>query len=591
MNAPTLACMSIGKSRTSTSLEQDTYRISHTLDAGLHKFDRSSFSQVKSSGLSEKYELGEELGSGSFGVVRKARDVHNEQHVAIKTIARKTVNDPDKIMQEFKVIRKLDHPHICKAYECYPDVQNIYFVMELLTGGTLLDTLSRQKKLTEGDANGIMRQLLSALAYLHEANFIFRDLKTENVMFSTAMTRTVGEPDEQGVQMSKRTYRLREIKLIDFGLCCRFEKGSKLRKAAGTPYTAAPELFTTPIQYDQKCDAWSAGVVMYMMMAGEYPFAGSSKDKLLYNIRKQPYSLSHPVWNRISQEAKSLLAELLRKDAQQRIAISYALAHPWVSKKGSLPDKGIIVEVVENFFFFKSLNMFQKAAITALAWRVPDEETVHLRDIFETLDRDGNGHITVQELQGVIVDAGVSTPAELQVLFAQADTDGGGTLEYTEFLAVMLDKEKVIKEDVIWEAFRIFDQDGSGTITKKELLKILTGRTCDRIKHGHGNQAVENFVEEYDVSGDAEIDFDEFVEMLNTVKASYQLRGRRASSGELPSAGVASSPVQPDVHLPTAKARRRTQPLATSCGCASRVPSEQSVLANGLWVSNCPCSL
>jgi len=90
-----------------------------------------------------------------------------------------------KIKEEFNVIRQMDHPSICKAYECYEDRKNIYLVMELLVGGTLLHSLCRQTKFTEADASGIMRQILSALAYLHKADFIFRDLKTENVMFTS----------------------------------------------------------------------------------------------------------------------------------------------------------------------------------------------------------------------------------------------------------------------------------------------------------------------------------------------------------------------------------------------------------------------
>eukprot|EP00928_Gymnodinium_smaydae_P018358 TRINITY_DN16991_c0_g2_i2.p1 TRINITY_DN16991_c0_g2~~TRINITY_DN16991_c0_g2_i2.p1 ORF type:complete len:290 (-),score=65.74 TRINITY_DN16991_c0_g2_i2:62-931(-) len=169
--------------------------------------------------------------------------------------------------------------------------------------------------------------------------------------------------------------------------------------------------------------------------------------------------------------------------------------------------------------------MFQKAAVTALAWRASDEETKKLRHIFSLLDRDGNGHITVQELRGAIESTGVEIPEDLVQLAVQADTDGGGTIEYTEFLAATCDKKKVIREEVVWEAFRIFDQDGSGTITKKELIKILTGSTSDKIRQMHGNKAVDNFVEEYDVSGDAVIDFEEFMEMLNNVKETFDVSG------------------------------------------------------------------
>merc|ERR1719388_245833 len=106
------------------------------------------------------------------------------------------------------------------------------------------------------------------------------------------------------------------VKLIDFGLCCPFEKGKKIVKAAGTPYSVAPELVTAPVQYDQKRDAWSAGVVMYILLSGQYPFRGKTKEELLHNIRREPVSFRDKRWKKISKEAKTLLAALLKKKAE-----------------------------------------------------------------------------------------------------------------------------------------------------------------------------------------------------------------------------------------------------------------------------------
>ena len=131
----------------------------------------------------------EELGSGSFGVVNRARDIRAKNlsiatFVAVKTIPKKKISDPKTVKDEFNVLRQLDHAHICKAYECYEDRRHIYLVMDICAGGTLLECLCVQQRFPEPDAAKIMRQTLSALAYLHQANFIFRDLKTENIMFA-----------------------------------------------------------------------------------------------------------------------------------------------------------------------------------------------------------------------------------------------------------------------------------------------------------------------------------------------------------------------------------------------------------------------
>lgn len=471
----------------------------------LSMFDRSSLAQVKKGNLHNNYEVLEELGAGSFGVVNKGRDVRARgvslaTWVAIKTIPKKKIKDPNKIKAEFNVLRQLDHAHICKAYECYEDRRNIYLVMDICTGGTLLETLCKQHRFSEKDVSNVMRQMLSALAYLHQSNFIFRDLKTENVMFAQPV-----KPGEIG-----------NVKLIDFGLCCPFEKGTRLAKAAGTPYSVAPELVTAPVQYDQKCDAWSAGVVMYIMLSGQYPFRGKTKDELLHAIRREPVSFKDKRWKKISKEAKTLMADLLRKKPETRAEVTEALEHSWIQKDTPLPTEDIMEEVLESMMHFQSLNMLQKASITALAWRATDEDTQHLRHIFESIDRDGNGFVTVEELRCAFETAGVSVPEDLGLLAVAAGTDGNDTIEYTEFIAAAMDKKKLLKEEVVWEAFKIFDVDGNGTVTKKELLKILTGRASDKIRQVHGDTAIDRFLDEYDQTGDDVIDFDEFMAMLNS---------------------------------------------------------------------------
>lgn len=495
-----------GKPRGSVGGEADDGK-----DPDLENFDRSTFAQVKKGALAQFYELMEEVGSGSFGVVNRAKEVNSDSIVAVKTIPIKKITNPKKIKAEFNVIRQLDHPHICKAFECYEDRRNIYLVLELLTGGTLLETMVRQTRFSEADVANIMRQILRALAYLHESNFVFRDLKTENVMFST------NTMDASGKITS-------EIKLIDFGLCCPFEKGQKIAKAAGTPYSVAPELVTSPVQYDQKCDAWSAGVVMYIMLSGKYPFNGKTKDELLCSIRKEPVSFRHRIWTKISKDAKTLIAELLRKKADSRIEVGQALQHPWLTVDTELPDENIMFDVVGSMKHFQTLNMFQKAAITALAWKATDDDTRQLRELFSMIDRDGSGHITVAELRECIEKSGVHIPENLDLLSIQADTDGNNTIEYTEFIAACMDKRKVIKENVVWEAFRIFDQDGSGTITKKEMLKIMNSNAGDGIRRAHGNKVIDHFVDTYDVSGDDVIDYEEFMEMLSSVATTFEKR-------------------------------------------------------------------
>jgi len=223
------------------------------------------------------------------------------------------------------------------------------------------------------------------------------------------------------------------------------------------------------------------------------------------------------------------MSELLRKKPETRCDIIEALEHSWISSETPLPTEDIMQDVLASMMHFQSLNMLQKASITALAWRASDEDTQHLRLIFESIDRDGNGFVTVEELRRAFEKTGVMVPEDLALLAVQAGTDGNDTIEYTEFIAAAMDKKKILKEEVVWEAFKIFDVDGNGTVTKKELMKILTGRASDKIRQVHGDKAIDNFLDEYDQTGDDVIDFDEFMAMLNsaTVQQAGPLKQRK----------------------------------------------------------------
>lgn len=252
------------------------------------------------------------------------------------------------------------------------------------------------------------------------------------------------------------------------------------------------------------------------MLSGQYPFRGKTKDELLHAIRREPVSFKDKRWKKISKEAKTLMAELLRKKPEARCDIMEAIDHPWIDSLLELPTEDIMQDVLASMMHFQSLNMLQKASITALAWRASDEDTQHLRLIFEAIDRDGNGFVTVEELRSSFEKAGVQIPEDLALLAVAAGTDGNDTIEYTEFIAAAMDKKKILKEEVVWEAFKIFDVDGNGTVTKKELMKILTGRASDKIRQVHGDKAIDNFLDEYDQTGDDVIDFDEFMAMLSS---------------------------------------------------------------------------
>merc|ERR1719238_1047777 len=187
------------------------------------------------------------MGEGSYGTVSKGTNKATKQLRAVKSIAKAKVKDPDRFKQEIAIMKMMDHPNIIKLYETFEDHRNIYLVMELCAGGELFDRIIECGHFTEVQVAILMQQIIRAIYYMHENKVCHRDLKPENFLFMTK------DPIDKNL-----------LKIIDFGLSCKFETGLVLSTKAGTPYYVAPEVLSG--KYDHLSDMWSVGVIMYVIL-------------------------------------------------------------------------------------------------------------------------------------------------------------------------------------------------------------------------------------------------------------------------------------------------------------------------------------
>lgn len=250
------------------------------------------------------------LGRGQFGVVRKAFCKTTGKEFAIKIVPKKNLTrQMTEIQSECTGLVALNHPNIIKFYDIYETPTHFYEVMQLATGRPLLDDKNKDRKFSELEVAKIMKQALSAVAYLHKRGVVHRDLKPENFMYVT------NEPNARLV-------------LIDFGFCRILLEGESLKTMIGTPYYLAPELVEG--YYDERCDYWSLGVMMHFLLVGQFPFQGDNTAEALKKIVQAPLKLSSKRWDRVSSHAKDLIRKLLNKDPNKRITADQALKHPWI---------------------------------------------------------------------------------------------------------------------------------------------------------------------------------------------------------------------------------------------------------------------
>lgn len=159
-----------------------------------------------------------------------------------------------------------------KIYEFATDPKGYCIVSEFITGGELFDELVKTGQFNEKDAAIIMRQLLSAITYCHSKNIAHRDLKPENILI---------DPYE-GNPLN--------VKIIDFGTALICPPNSNINGVTGTPYYIAPEVLLR--RYTPKCDVWSLGVIMYILLSGMPPFNGETDDDIMENIKKGKFSFA-----------------------------------------------------------------------------------------------------------------------------------------------------------------------------------------------------------------------------------------------------------------------------------------------------------
>ncbi|KAF5307454.1 hypothetical protein FQR65_LT06809 [Abscondita terminalis] len=279
---------------------------------------------------------GRKLGKGNFAKVEEA--VHNllDVKVAVKIIDISQIKDNyvlKNLHREAKIMSQLRHPCIVSLFQTMQNGSVYYLVTELVAGGDLSTFIKSQKysKLDERNANVYARQLISALAHMHNLGIVHRDLKTENIMVNAIRT---------------------QIKIVDFGLSNIYDPSNPLRTHCGSPEYAAPELFVPGKSYGPKVDIWSLGVILFGMVVGKLPFIAlqennvtseERRNKLLVQINNGYCNVQRKMLSLVSQELRSLLARMLTADAVKRITINDLLHHSWVTNKGR---KSVIVDPI-----------------------------------------------------------------------------------------------------------------------------------------------------------------------------------------------------------------------------------------------------
>ncbi|KAI6657895.1 MAP kinase-activated protein kinase 5-like [Oopsacas minuta] len=296
--------------------------------------------EFKSTDIQKSYDINwrSSIGEGVSGKVYQCKSKKTGEQFALKIIldnrsSKKEISLQQRCSESPNVVRIVD---VYRGYGIHPSAKlgakYLYVVLEMMNGGELFDLITKYANLPEDIASMYIRKIALAIKDVHNLGLIHRDIKPENILLKSPIMDISQDPD---------------LKLADFGFAC--EESSNPAKPDYTPYYAPPEIICKDKRwnhsmtdadrqsYDSKCDIWSLGVVVYILLCGYPPFYPEVNYAEMTNymyacITHAKYKFHSQKWCHISANAKDFIKCCLQVDPTSRPTIEQILEHPWISE-------------------------------------------------------------------------------------------------------------------------------------------------------------------------------------------------------------------------------------------------------------------
>ena len=458
------------------------------------------------------YKFKEVIGKGSFGIVRtgyRIKEISPHKIYAIKSIDKTKISqsDIDNLEKEIDIISSLDHPNIARFYETFHDERYFHIVTELCRGKELSKLLKQNGgKLNERKCRIIIMKILHAINYCHSHGIVHCDLKPDNIIFES--------PNEE--EENEDILNLLDLKLIDFGLSSRIKKNEKLNNTVGTAYFIAPE--TIKGAYDEKCDMWSIGVILYYILSGKFPFTGNSNFEIFEKIQKNEPVFKN-LFKDISQNAIDFIKKCLVKNPNERLSAKECLSHPWLEPifKHIHSDVFLKDNLILNFTSYHKCPQLKKFILKYLVNNMGHTELGPYKSAFYAFDFKNQGIVTKTDIKKIFNLYNVdTTDTQIKNIMSICDEPSKSFLTYSEFICCCINIGDVLTPEKLINTFLFFDLDnnllidsndlkntllrcGRDVINQKDIEKIILEATKEEDNKININQFINLYKEDIDV--------------------------------------------------------------------------------------------
>ncbi len=329
--------------------------------------------------IEDSYKIVNKIGKGNN--VFKVKNIKTNEIKVMKIIKRNTIDDDKNFIKEIKTLTQLENANINTLIEYFIDENNYYLISDYVPNGELSVYLSQCKFLNEQQAQYIMSQLLNAVNYIHNNSIIHSDITLDHILIE---------------KISDNKDKLPMIKLIDVGIANFLSNNNTIY----SPFIS-PEVIDN--KYSYKCDIWSCGVIMYMLLKGEAPFKGSTREEVYSKIRKEEIDFDNI--GGLSRYAKDLLSKMLERDPEKRFAAKECLKHKWMklfnerkSENNNENSTQVSSKSIKEVSSSNAIEKLQSSIINYINHYVSyNSEEEKLNKIFKQSDKKGKGMISLEE--------------------------------------------------------------------------------------------------------------------------------------------------------------------------------------------------